>query len=108
MRPTITQLVLFAMFSVGMFLAGALLNESVLLRESNAIAQDKDALRVVLDECGYSPHPISDVSWELYRQWLIPRGTAEYFTMSVKSVNIPAVECLRGVLPEQWAAPGGP
>ena len=102
---TVTQVVLFAMFSVGVFMAGALLTEDVLLREMVATSKDKDALRVVLDECGYDPHPISDVSWEMYRQQLVPQGTAGYFTRMVKSVNIPAAKCLQARLPERWVAP---
>jgi len=102
---TASNIVLLAIGAMAMFLVGVLLTEEVLLREMTA--RDTDALRVVLTECGYSPHPISDVSWELYRQNLVPMGTAGYYTATVKSVNIPVVECLRDVLPEWWAAYSG-
>ena len=102
MRLTLNNVVLLAMGAPAMFLAGALLTEGVLLREMTATAQNKDALHVVLAECNYSPHPISDVSWELYRQGLIPLGTAGYYTRTVKSVNIPAAACVKRVLPEHW------
>ena len=105
MRPLI-KFVLLVLGAGGMFLAGALTAEIVLHRDRNDIARDKDALRVILADCDYSPHPISDVSWELYRQRLIPLGTAGYYTRIMKSVNIPAVECLLKRLPEQWVAPG--
>ena len=48
--------------------------------------------------CGYEPHPISDVAWELYDRGQIPAGTALYFTRMVNSANIPAAECIEAQL----------
>ena len=105
---TVNKAVLLAVGAIAMFMAGALMTDDVHRRASNAIAEDKNALRAVLAECDYSPHPISDVSWELYRQGFIPLGTAGYYTHTVKSVNGPAAKCLRLILSEWWAIPGGP
>ncbi len=49
-------------------------------------------------ECGYIPHPISDVAWELYDRSQIPAGTALYYTRMVNSANIPAAECIEAQL----------
>ncbi len=105
---TTNRVFLLALGVVGAFMGGALTLEHVLMKRTVVIAEDVDALRVILDECNYSPHPISDVSWELYRQRLVPRGTPGYYTMMVKSVNGDAAECLKERLPEWWTAPGGP
>ncbi len=104
---TVGKVVGLAAYTVVVFMIGALMTEATLRQGSNAIAQDKNALLVILAECNYFPHPISDVSWELYRQGLIPLGTAGYYTGALRSVNGPAAKCLREVLPEQWVAPGG-
>ncbi len=48
----------------------------------------------VYAECDYTPHPISDVAWELYQRGLVPLGTATYYTRMVRSDNIPAADCL--------------
>ena len=47
-----------------------------------------------LRECGYDPHPISDVAWELERRSLISIETALYYTRSVRSANISAAKCM--------------
>jgi hypothetical protein len=43
-----------------------------------------------LGRCGYVPHPIADVTWELVRIGAIPVGTASYYSALVTSKNIPA------------------
>ncbi len=48
--------------------------------------------------CGYIPHPISDVAWELYDRGQIPAGTALYYTQMVNSANILAAECIEAQL----------
>lgn len=85
---------------------GYLVAENYRPSKEGLVAADKNVLHLILKGCDYDPHPISDVSWEMYRQQLIPLGTANYYTQVVKSVNIPAAKCLRDVLPEQWPADG--
>ncbi len=63
---------------------------------------DRRELASVLDGCGYVPHPISDVSWELYREGLVPLGMAGYYTRMPRSVNLEPARCLDGALPDWW------
>ena len=49
-------------------------------------------------ECGYIPHPISDVAWELYDRGKVPASTALYYTRMMRSENISAAECIEGRL----------
>ena len=66
------------------------------------LAQDRTALLEELWECKYTTHPISDAAWEMYRQGMIPRGTATYYTGAVRSANIGAAKCLNEALPVMW------
>lgn len=57
-----------------------------------------------LDDCGYVPHPIPDVAWELYANKGLPIGTAGYYSIMSGSKNIKAVECLKRRLPARWSS----
>ena len=96
---------LIGMLLVGL-VTGYLVAEDSLLRKERLVAADKNVLHLILKACDYDPHAISDVSWDLYRQQLVPLGTAIYYTNMMKSVNRPAATCLGKVLPEQWPADG--
>ena len=45
--------------------------------------------------CDYRPHPVSDVTWDLYRRGLAPVGTAWYYTQMMDSRNGAAATCMR-------------
>ena len=78
----------FFIFCLGLFLGGvqmALIDAGV--RWSGNYA------RAI---CGYVPHPISDVAWELVDRGLAPEGTALYYSRMMRSANIPFVECMEG------------
>ncbi len=44
--------------------------------------------------CGYVPHPISDVAWELVDRGMVPPETALYYSRMMRSDNIPFTECM--------------
>lgn len=56
----------------------------------------------LMNRCGYDPHPISDVAWELYERGLVPVGTAWYYTVMLKSANGEAGDCMRNELEPGW------
>lgn len=93
---------LVAMLLVGVA-TGYFIADDTVFRHERAVAADKHVLYLILEACDYDPHPISDVSWEMYRQQLIPLGTATYYTGMVRSANIPSAKCVSEVLPEQWS-----
>lgn len=49
-----------------------------------------------LQSCGYHPHPIADVAWELYRRGFIPAPTAIYYSnMTSSRSSVPKLrECV--------------
>jgi hypothetical protein len=55
---------------------------------------DRAKLGVYLDACGYQPHGISDLAWEVYREGFTSAGPAYVSTRMVMSANIEAAECL--------------
>lgn len=61
-----------------------------------------DSLLPLKQACGYDPHPISDVAWELYDRGMIPPGTAWYYTGLFKSWNSKAADCMRDELEPFW------
>ena len=44
-------------------------------------------LSVALAKCGYTPHPIADVAWELVRIGAIPPMTAAFYSARMTSAN---------------------
>lgn len=58
-------------------------------------APDYRRVHRAMEVCGYIPHGISDVAWELYARGKAPLGTAYYYTRAVNSRNHPAAVCMR-------------
>jgi len=63
---------------------------------------DRADLQTVLWACKYIPHAISDSTWEMYRQGMIPRNTAVYWTKMMRSQNLDPGNCLKESLSPRW------
>jgi len=74
----VTRLILLA-FVIGMTAGVTAFTLPWLL----AVSAYKDRL----NECGYIPHAMSDVAWELHRRNAIPAATAAYWSHMVNSRN---------------------
>jgi len=92
----------YILFIALAFWGGIALMMNLGIAEKRRITADRQELQAMLWECDYSPHPISDAAWEIYRTGMIPFGTAGYYTSIIKSANIDASICLKEALPERW------
>lgn len=66
-------------------------------------------INVAMEACGYEPHPISDIAWELYA--MSPdryrMGAAYYYTWMLRSSNGKAAKCMIKLLDPIYAEQQG-
>lgn len=66
------------------------------------VAADRYELQIALKACDSQSHPISDAAWEMYRQGMIPLGTAGYYSSIIHSMTASEARCLDATLPKHW------
>lgn len=66
-------------------------------------------INVAMEACGYEPHPISDVAWELYARSpdRYRLGAAWFFTGRLRSTNLGPADCMAHSLDPDYAIEHG-